>query len=229
MSAVAEIREAAADRTIVDDLPDRKLLRLGAKLWEFPFPIVRNESGKWAFDTYAGLEEIGNRRIGENELEAIKTMNEYVQAQREYAEVDRDGDGVLEYAQKLVSGEGLTDGLYWPADQGDGDSPAGDFANEEALDKARAGEGYFGYRFRILTGQGDRIAGGAYDYVINGNMIGGFALLAWPVTYEETGVTTFVVSHHGIVYQADLGPATGDIVPYIDRFDPGDDWQVAND
>jgi len=228
-SAVAEIRAAAADQTIVQDLPDRKLLQLGAKLWEFPFPVVRGESGKWAFDTFAGLEEIGNRRIGENELEAIKTMNEYVEAQREYAEADRDGDGVREYAQKLVSSEGLTDGLYWPAGQGDGDSPAGDFANEAALDRARAGEGYFGYRFRILTGQGDRIAGGAYDYLINGNMIAGFALLAWPVKYEETGVTTFVVSHHGIVYQADLGPATGDIVPYVDRFNPGDEWQVVND
>jgi hypothetical protein len=158
VAAAAEIREAAAEQVVVEDLPDRKLLKVGAKLWEFPFPIVKGEDGKWAFDTFAGLEEIGNRRIGENELEAIKTMRGYVDAQREYAAADRDGDGVLEYAQKLISSEGGTDGLYWPADQGDGDSPAGDFADAAALEKARAGEGYFGYRFRILTRQGDRIA-----------------------------------------------------------------------
>jgi hypothetical protein len=228
-STIAEIRDAAAKQTIVEDLPDRKLLHLGPKLWPFPFPVVKGEDGKWAFDTFAGLEEVGNRRLGQNELEAIQTMREYVEAQRDYAAADRDADGVLEYAQKLVSSEGQTDGLYWPPEQGDGESPAGDFADEAALDTAREGEGYFGYRFRILTSQGDRIAGGAYDYVINGNMIAGFALLAWPVKYEETGVTTFVVSHHGIVYQHDLGPATEEIVPYIDRFDPGDAWQVVND
>jgi hypothetical protein len=229
MSTVAEVRELAANQVVVQDLTDRKLLQLGPKLWPFPFPIVKGEDGKWAFDTFAGLEEIGNRRLGENELEAIKTVREYVEAQREYAEKDRDGDGVLEYAQKLISSDGQTDGLYWPSDQGDGESPAGDFANEAALDKARQGEGYFGYRFKILTGQGDEIAGGNYDYVINDNMIAGFALLAWPVKYEETGVTTFAINHQGVVYQVDLGPATEDIVKYIDRFNPGDDWQIVDD
>lgn len=229
MSTVGELRELAGERVAVEDLADRKLLKLGPKLWPFPFPVVKGADGKWAFDTFAGLEEIGNRRLGENELEAIATVRAYVDAQREYAQQDHDGDGVLEYAQKLVSTEGQTDGLYWPSEQGDGESPAGDFADEEALDKARAGEGYFGYRFKVLTAQGDQIDGGAYDYVINGNMIGGFALLAWPVTYEETGVTVFAVSHHGVVYQTDLGEATEDIVKYIDRFNPGDDWQVVND
>ena len=117
--------ELAAKQVVVQDLSDRKLLQLGPKLWPFPFPIVKDEDGKWAFDTFAGLEEIGNRRLGENELEAIDTMREYVDAQREYAAEDRDGDGVLEYAQKLISTEGQTDGLYWPLDQGDGESPAG--------------------------------------------------------------------------------------------------------
>ena len=125
---------------------------------------------------------------------------------------DCDGDGVLEYAQKLISSPGQTDGLYWPPDQGDGESPAGDFADQAALDKAKKGEGYFGYRFRILTGQGDNVAGGRYDYVINGNMIAGFALLAWPVKYDETGVATFAVNQHGVVYQIDLGQATELIV-----------------
>jgi hypothetical protein len=229
-STFAELRELAANQVVAQDLGgDRQMLGLGPKLWPFPFPIVKGEDGKWAFDTFDGLEEIVNRRVGENELEAIKTVRAYVDAQREYADSDRDGDGVLEFAQKLISSEGQTDGLYWPADQGDGESPVGDFADQAALDKAKQGEGYFGYRFRILTGQGDEIDGGAYDYVINGNMIAGFALIAWPVKYEETGVKTFVVSHHGTIYEADLGPATEAIVKYIERFNPGDDWQVVGD
>jgi len=229
MSTFAQIREGSAKQLVVQDSGDRKMLQLGVKLWPFPFPLVKGEDGKWAFDTFAGLEEIVNRRVGENELQAIETMSEYVDAQREYAAQDRDGDGVLEYAQKLISSEGQTDGLYWPAAQGDGDSPAGDFADEAALLKAKQGEGYFGYRFRILTGQGDNIDGGAYDYVINGNMIAGFALLAWPVKYAETGVNTFVVNQQGVVYQSDLGPSTEAIVKYIDRFNPSDDWSVVND
>ena len=121
---------------------------------------------------YAGLEEIINRRVGENELQAIETTRAYVEAQRDYAADDHDGDGVLEYAQKLLSSEGQTDGLYWPTDEINGVSPAGDLVTDQAaLDKAKAGGGYYGYRFRILTGQGDNVAGGAYDYVINGNMI----------------------------------------------------------
>lgn len=229
MSAFAEIREAAAAQIVVQDMDDRKILNLGNKLWPFPFPLVRGDDGKWAFDTFDGLEEIVNRRIGENELQAINTLREYVDAQRQYASEDRDGDGVLEYAQKLISTEGQTDGIYWPSDQGDGESPAGDFADQAALDKAKRGEGYFGYRFRILKGQGDNIAGGDYDYVINDNMIGGFALLAWPVKYGETGVDTFAVNQAGIVYQTDLGPSTEAIVKYIDRFNPDESWTVVND
>ena len=141
---------------------------------------------------------------------------------------DRDGDGVREYAQKLISSAGKTDGLYWPPDQGDGDSPAGRLRIRRSL-KASKGEGYFGYQFRILTGQGDNIAGGAYDYVINGNMIGGFALIAWPAKYGETGVNTFAVNQQGIVYQTDLGPSTDAIVKYIERFNPDDSWEVVND
>ena len=131
--------------------------------------------------------------------------------------------------KKLVSSEGATDGGHWPADQGSGESPAGDFVNQAELEDASKGEGYFGYRFRILTGQGDRVAGGAYDYVINGNMIAGFGLIASPVKYAETGVNTLAVNQHGIVYQADLGPSTEAIVKYIDRFNPDDSWDVVND
>jgi hypothetical protein len=224
-----QIREGAAKQVVVEDKGDHKVLDIGEKLWPFPFPIVKGDDGKWAFDTYEGLDEIVDRRVGENELQAISTMREYVDAQRDYASEDRDGDGVLEYAQKLISTPGQTDGLYWPADQGTGDSPAGSLIDEAALGKAKAGEGYFGYRFRILKGQGDEIAGGAYDYVINDNMIAGFALLAWPVKYGETGVRTFEVNQQGIVYEKDLGPSTDEIVKYIDRFNPDDSWQVSGD
>ncbi|WP_274627095.1 DUF2950 domain-containing protein [Arvimicrobium flavum] len=223
------LREGTARQLIVKGGDDRKLLAIGAKLWPLPFPLVKGQDGKWAFDTYAGLEEIVNRRVGENELEAIETARDYVEAQRDYADEDRDGDGVLEFAQKLVSSEGMTDGLYWPTDEINGESPAGEFADQAELEGAKKGEGYFGYRFRILTGQGDQIAGGAYDYIINGNMIAGFGLLAWPITYGETGVKTFAVNQSGIVYEADLGPATEQIVKYIDRFNPDDSWKVVPD
>jgi Protein of unknown function (DUF2950) len=227
MDTYAKIREGAARRVIVRDEGDQKELDIGRELWPLPFPITKGDDGKWAFDTYAGIEEIIARRVGENELQAIATVRSYVDAQLDYASEDRDADGVLEYAQKLVSSEGQTDGLYWSADRGDGDSPAGSFVDEAQLDKSGAGNGYFGYRFRILKGQGDNISGGAYDYVINGNMIAGFALVAWPVTYGETGVNTFAVNQRGIVYETDLGPNTEAIVPYIDRFNPDEKWNLS--
>ena len=136
---------------------------------------------------------------------------------------------MLEYAQKLISSEGQADGLYWPADDVNGVSPAGDLVTDEAVDKAKKGQGYFGYRFRILTGQGSNIAGGAYDYIINDNMIGGFALVAWPVKYGETGVKTFMVNQRGIVYQADLGADTEKLAAGIKRFNPNDNWEVTGD
>ena len=229
MDTFTRIREGVAKKLVVSDIENGKVLQIGEKLWPFPFPLLKgDEDNKWAFDTQAGLEEIVNRRVGENELEAIATMRAYVEAQEDYADADRDGDGVEEFAQKLISSEGATDGLYWPTDPVNGESPAGDLDQAE-LDDASKGEGYFGYRFKILTGQGDNIAGGAHDYIINDNMISGFALIAWPAKYAETGVHTFAVNQHGIVYETDLGPATDAIVKYIDRFNPGEDWTVVND
>ena len=229
MDTYAKIREGAAKKLVVTDIDDGKILQIGEKLWPFPFPLMKgDEDGKWAFDSEAGLEEIVNRRVGENELEAIATMRAYVDAQEDYAQADRDADGVEEFAQKLISSEGATDGLYWPTDAENGESPAGDLDPAE-LEDARKGEGYFGYRFKILTSQGDNIAGGTYDYVINSNMIGGFGLLAWPAKYAETGVKTFAVNQQGIVYETDLGPATDQIVKYIDRFNPDDSWDVVKD
>ncbi|MFI0847198.1 DUF2950 domain-containing protein [Mesorhizobium sp. IMUNJ 23232] len=229
MDTFARIREGAAKKLVVTDIDNGKTLQIGEKLWPFPFPLLKGgEDGKWAFDSQAGLEEIVNRRIGENELEAIATMRAYVEAQEDYTEDDHDGDGVEEFAQKLISSEGATDGLYWPADEVNGESPAGDL-NQAELEDASKGEGYFGYRFKILTSQGDNIAGGTYDYVINDNMIGGFGLLAWPAKYAETGVKTFAVNQDGIVYETDLGPATDQIVKYIERFNPDDSWEVVKD
>lgn len=225
---IAELRTATARLVQVRGEGNERIISIGQEVWPFPFPLVKSEKdGKWAFDTVAGVEEIVNRRIGENELQAIETVRLYVEAQRAYAEEDRDGDGVLEFAQALISSQGQTDGLYWPVEQGDGESPMGPNISQAALDKAAAGEGYFGYRFRILKRQGKYIAGGDYDYVINGNMIAGFALLAWPVDYARTGVNTFVISHAGIAYEKDLGPDTGEIVKRIKSFNPDSTWQVV--
>lgn len=225
MESYEQIRDGAAKQVIVKDEGERKIVEIGEKLWPLPFPVQKGDDGKWFFDTFTGFEEIINRRVGENELETIDTMRAYVDAQLDYADEDRDGDGVLEYAQQLISSVGQTDGLFWEGE----DSPGGEFVDQAALDRAEAGEGYFGYRYKILKGQGDNVAGGAYDYVINGNMIAGFALIAWPVKYAETGVHTFMVNQHGIVYEADLGPATEEIVKYIDRFNPADNWGIAGD
>lgn len=226
----AQIREAASKKINLRDTADFKVLDIGEKLWPFPFPVVQGSNGKWSFDTRAGFEEIINRRIGENELQAIATMRAYVVAQREYGSEDRDGDGFLEYARKIISSDGETDGLYWPSTSDAGPSPAGEAITDGTLlDDIHNGQGYFGYHYRILERQGSNIAGGKYDYVLNGHMIAGFALIAWPVRYGETGVHTFEVNANGIVYQADLGETTGQMAASILQFNPGDTWQIADD
>lgn len=225
MDTFAKLRDGTKQQLDVEDVgADRKVLDIGRELWPLPFPLVRATDGKWAFDTAAGLDEIENRRIGENEIEVIATLRAYVDAQKLYASEDHDGDGVTEYAQRLISTPGKTDGLYWPLEQGDGDSPAGASIDAGNLAKAQHGDGYFGYRFRILRGQGSHVAGGRYGYVINGNMIAGFGLIAWPVAYGETGVHTFVINQAGIVYEKDLGRDTASLVEKIRRFDPDDSW-----
>lgn len=223
--AFAEIRDAAAQSVTVGEIaPDRRVLILGERAWPFPFPVV-NVDGKWAFDTVAGLEEVVNRRIGENELRTIAAVRGFVEAQEAYRERDWDEDGVLEYAQKLISTPETYDGLYWPSGDGVPESPAGPYIEEtETRD-----DGYFGYRYRILTRQGENVAGGAYDYVINGNMIAGFALIAVPAQYDRTGVMTFVVNQNGTVYEKDLGPDTQALSAAIQAFDPDDGWEIVND
>lgn len=223
----AQIREGAANRLLVETEGEDRILKIGRVLWPFPFPLKKFEDG-WAFDTYAGIDEVIDRRVGENELQTIDTLAFYVDAQRDYRAEDRDDDGVLEYAQKAVSSEGQTDGLYWPATEETGESPAGAL-DPGQLDKAAEGRGYYGYRYRILTGQGDNVAGGAHDYVVNGNMINGHAILAWPVEYGVTGIHTFMVNHAGVIYETDLGDDTAAKVEAITIFNPDDSWSVVED
>jgi hypothetical protein len=224
-----DLAKAAAQRlTIVDRDADHKELDLGDDVWPFPFPLEKTAQG-WQFNTTEGLEEVIDRRIGENENEAIATCRLFLTAQALYASEDRDNDGVLEYAQKLVSTPGTHDGLYWPEEDG-GVSPAGNFANPARVEAAAASnQGYFGYRFRILKTQGSNIAGGEYNFVINGNMIAGYAMIARPAVYGETGVMTFLVSHHGTIYQKDLGTETAALADKITSFNPNKTWSIVDD
>ena len=185
-----------------------RILLVGADSWPMPIPLVRSSAG-WTFDTEAGLDEVINRRIGRNELSAIQTCLALGDAEREYFRQDRDGDGILEYAQTFRSSPGLHDGLFWPVAEGEPQSPIGE------LVVAAADEGYgptdtayHGYRYRILSSQGAAAPGGAYDFIVRGNQIGGFAIVAFPAAYGDSGIMTFMVSHAGIVYQKDLGEHT---------------------
>jgi hypothetical protein len=210
-----------------------RVLVIGEDEWPFPIPLVHEDSG-WRFDTAAGVDEMLNRRIGRNELEAIAMMNALLEAQLEYASGDHDDDQVLEYAQKIVSSEGRRDGLFWkaPEDAAEEDlSPIGPYLSAAGsyLEGKQAGDPWYGYYFRILHGQTDNAPGGAYDYVINGNMIAGFALLGFPAEYGTSGVMTFMASHQGIVYQKDLGEATLDAVKALQVYDPDTSWQAVDD
>jgi hypothetical protein len=198
-------------------------------------PLVKVD-GKWYFDVAAGREEILNRRIGRDELGAIAVCHAYVDAQREYASRDRTGDGVLEYAQYLMSTPGKHDGLYWSAkNPGDEVSPLGPLvaqAHQEGYHR-RTGlltqnqSPYHGYYFQVILRQGRHAPGGKYSYVINGHMIGGFALVAWPAEYGNTGIMTFIVNQQGKVYQKDLGPNTDKLAPKITTYDPDASWKPA--
>lgn len=220
---------------LVTESATRQILQVGAKDWPFPVPLVR-EDGRWHFDAAAGREEILDRRIGKNELHVLETLRAYVAAQRVYASVDRDGDEVLEYAQKFLSSPGQKDGLYWPDDLDGTESPFGPLvaaAQEEGYQEPEkaglAPQPFHGYYFKVLKRQGEHVPGGAYDYVINGNMIGGFAAIAWPAEYGETGIMTFSVNQQGRVYQRDLGEKTEELAPRITRYDLGTEWVLSKD
>jgi hypothetical protein len=202
-------------------------LILGADGFPFPIPLVNNKSG-WEFDAAAGRIEILYRRIGRNELDAIQTCLAFVDAQNEYAEKDRTGDGVGVYAQRVVSTPGKKDGLFWRDDRDP--SPLGELAAQASAEryKGEGGAPYHGYYFRILKGQGPDAPGGAVYYVVNGKMIGGFALIASPAGYGNSGVMTFMVNHAGTVYQKDLGKRTDGVVKRIYLFDPDQTWKKVD-
>jgi hypothetical protein len=209
------------------------ILEVRADLWPFPIPLVK-ERGGWHFDTAAGREEIINRRIGQNELEVLAAMRGYVDAQREYASEDRDGDQVLEYAQKIVSSPGQTDGLYWPVELNGQMSPLGPLVAEAQGEGYKSPDGdapqpFHGYYFKILTRQGKHAPGGKYDYVINGNMIAGFAMVAWPAEYGDSGIMTFMVNQQGRVYQKDLGPNTTKTAQKMNDYDPDPTWKESRE
>jgi hypothetical protein len=210
----------------------RVTLVIGKNDWPLPIPLVKADEG-WKFDTPAGREEIINRRIGQNELNAIQVLLAVMDAQREYAAADRDGDGLLEYAQKFRSSKGKRDGLYWPAKEGEPLSPLGDLLAADPRGKgytdATGGpKPYWGYYYRILQGQGKDAPGGAYDYVVKGSMIGGFAVLAYPAKYGTSGVMSFMINHDGVVYEKNLGKDTAQTAGKLSKFNPGEGWkQVA--
>jgi hypothetical protein len=206
-------------------------LEIGVDSWPFPIPLVKQD-GQWFFDTVAGKEEILNRRIGMDEIGAINVCNAYVDAQREYASLDRIGDGVFAYAQFLRSMPGTHDGLFWPAKPGEELSPLGPLVAEarvegyhrtaKLLNDEQAP--YHGYYFKILTRQGEHAPGGKYGYIINCHMIAGFALVAWPAEWGNTGVMTFIVNQQGKVYQKNLGSKTAKTAKAITTYDPNDTW-----
>jgi len=213
---------------------DKATLTIGDNDYPFAFPIVKS-GDKWHFDTEAGKEEMLARRIGENELDAIKVLQAVVDAEREYASVDRNGDGVLDYAQKFLSSPGKKDGLYWKTAEGEAQSPLGPLVGDASSQgyKGSGGKGqtpYHGYYYRMLKGQGKNAAGGALDYVVRGHGIAGYAAIAYPAKYGNSGIMTFIVNQDGKVYQADLGPNTQSRATSMQRFDPDKAWTevVAN-
>jgi hypothetical protein len=217
---------------LVNENDTKVILHVGNADWPFPIPIVK-KGEYWFFDTMAGREEILNRRIGRNELNAIQVCLAIVDAQREYVLKDRDGDKLLEYAQRFVSKKGEKDGLYWEAKEGEPQSPLGPLmakAAQEGYTGKKSGEKrnpYHGYYYKILKAQGKNAPGGEYDYMVKGKMIGGFALVAYPAEYGNSGIMTFIVNHDGVVYQKDLGKDTDKMAAAMKKFDPDRTWKKA--
>ncbi|MDD2738396.1 MAG: DUF2950 domain-containing protein [Methylomonas lenta] len=226
----AEFATLAQEKMRVEVIgEDKAIIYVGNMDWPFPIPLVK-KADSWQFDIQQGRQEIINRRIGRNELNTVSAMQGYQEAQFDYANTDRDGDGVLEYAQKLQSEPGKFDGLFWETAEGEPQSPLGPlFAEARAEGYKIKGvtekpAPYHGYYYRILTRQGKNVPGGKYDYVINGNMIAGFALVAFPAQYGSSGIMTFVVNHQGKIYEKDLGPKTAEIVAKMKEYNPDATW-----
>ncbi len=200
---------------------------VGSQWWPLPIPLVKSGAG-WRFDIEAGRNELVNRRIGANELEAISMLYGFVDAQRDYAAESRDGSGVRAFARKLISARGRKDGLFWPANAAQAERPSSFAAQIGEPGSGDAPMLRDGYRFRVLTAQGASAPGGAYSYLINGRMLAGFALLAYPAEYGKTGVMTFIVNHYGDIYEKDLGPRTGATATRIASYAPDATWTLID-
>jgi len=212
----------ARGHAIVPAGNDKAFLGVGKNGWTLPVPIVKTAAG-WRFDTKGAPEEMRVRRIGRNELAAIQVALAYTDAQKEYHQKDWNGDGVLEYAMHGLSTPGKHDGLYWASLPGEPESPLGtEFAD------AKVGQPYHGYLYKILTAQGANAPGGAKSYLRNGRMTEGYALVAWPAKFDDTGVMTFIVNQDGIVYQKSLGPNTDAVARAMKTYDPDASWQKAS-
>lgn len=215
---LAKYRERHSFKVREDGLQE---LVVGTDAWSLPIPLSKAADG-WRFDLAAGKEEMRTRRIGRNELDLQQTVRAYHDAQMDYAEFDRDDDGVLEYAQRIVSTDGQHDGLYWAEDDSGQISPIGPTFGDDSQDGI-----YNGYRYRILKAQGPSAPGGQYDYVLGQDMKRGFALVAWPAEYDDTGIMTFMISHDGQVFERDLGKQTDSIARAMQQFDPDSAWKES--
>jgi hypothetical protein len=230
-NAVAFAEEAGAANTVKVDpsKPNLATIIVGQEQWPMPVPLVK-KNAKWYFDAKAGRQEVLFRRIGANELDAIQVCRGYVEAQKEYALQVHDGSGINQYAQKVYSSPGKQDGLYWQNADGSSAGPIGEAVAKALNEGYSIGDpGYHGYYFKVLKGQGPAAPLGRLSYVIEGVMIGGFAMVAVPAQYKVTGMKTFIVSNDGIVYQKDLGPDSLDIVKRMDVYNPDSSWQRTND
>jgi len=197
-------------------------LEVGTPGWQLPIPLRETAQG-WQFDPVAARDEIRTRRIGRNELRTVQSLLAVFDAQREYSSTARDGRTSPVYARRFISQPGRQDGLYWPTPDGAPESPLGPLFAEDL-----PGDGYHGYRFRMLSAQGPHARGGARSYLLDGQLSRGFAVLAWPVKYGETGVMSFMINHDGQVYERDLGPQTATRAPSISRFDPDPGWKAVD-
>ena len=230
-AAIARFIAAYDARHALREKGNEATLTLGTEDFPFAFPIV-HDGKRWRFDTAAGKTEMLARRIGENELSAIKVLQAIVDAQMDYASADRDGDGVVAYAQKFVSSPGKQDGLYWPVGPDQPPSPAGELLAKASSEGFQAGSDkptpYHGYYYRPLPRQGKHAPSGALDYVVGGRAIGGFAVVAYPARYGNSGIMSFMVSQDGTIYQADLGPGTQARAMKMGAFDPGPPWAAVD-
>lgn len=222
----AEFARLAHESMHIDQpYPSRAIIEVGPDKWPFPVPLAL-KNGQWMFDSAKGKIEVLARRVGRNEMNAIDVCRGYVEAQMEYAARDRDADGILEYAQTILSVPGKKNGLYW---EGESEALAPkSFADAAAVmleAKGKKAQPYHGYFFHILKAQGPDAEGGAMSYVVKGKMIGGFALVAWPAEYAVSGVNTLIVNQNGVVYEKDLGPTTGVLTRQMTQFNPGKGWQ----